>query len=104
MAHKIVSQLDSDDIFVGPVIAYESPLEPGVFHIPGGAVDVAPVTVPDGKRARWVDPEWVLEELPKTTVVEPIDTPDASQPDPIAKLRLFLTSNPDVIELVRGQA
>lgn len=38
---KIVSQLDVDGFLVGPVVADESPLEPGVFLIPGGAIDQA---------------------------------------------------------------
>ena len=50
---KTVSQLNAEGFYVGPVEADESPAEPGVFHIPGGAVDHAPITVPEGQRARW---------------------------------------------------
>lgn len=60
---KLVSQLDADGYYVGPAIAQRSPLEPGVFLIPGGAVDAAPPVVPQGRRARWSD-GWALEDIP----------------------------------------
>ncbi len=40
--HKLVSQLDDSGYFVGPVMADVSPLEPGVYLIPGNAVDIQP--------------------------------------------------------------
>lgn len=49
---KTSSQLDSDGYFVGVVIADESPLEPGVFLIPGGAIDLPPPEPLAGKRYR----------------------------------------------------
>ena len=61
---KIVSQLDADGYFVGLTAADESPLEPGVFLIPGGAVDVEPPVVPDGHRARWSN-GWAFEAIPQ---------------------------------------
>lgn len=57
---KLVSQLDRRGYFIGAVVADPSPLEEGVFLIPGGAVDVEPPTIPDGKDARW-DGGWVFE-------------------------------------------
>lgn len=59
---KIVSQLDASGRYVGAVEADESPLEPGVFHIPGGAIDVPPPVMPGGKFARWAN-GWVFEDL-----------------------------------------
>lgn len=59
---KVVSQLDAAGRFIGSTVADESPLEPGVFHIPGGAVDVPPPVVPGGKFARWAN-GWVFEDL-----------------------------------------
>ncbi|OZI39044.1 hypothetical protein CEG14_05780 [Bordetella genomosp. 1] len=48
---KIVSQLTADGFFHSAVTADESPLEPGVFLIPGGAIDVEPPSaVRDGMR------------------------------------------------------
>ncbi len=59
---KIVSQLDSLGRYVGAVEADESPREQGVFHIPGGAVNVPPPVVPGGKFARWAN-GWIFEDL-----------------------------------------
>ena len=60
---KSVVQLDEDNYFVGLTIADESPLEPGVFLIPGGAIDVDIPSVPEGKRTKW-NGEWVFEDIP----------------------------------------
>jgi len=68
---KTVSQLNAQGYFTGPVIADESPLEPGVYLIPGGAIDVAPPTVPAGKVALRQGSSWVF--------VDP--TPQAPQPE-----------------------
>lgn len=61
MSEKIVSQLDDSGYFAFPVEADESPLEPGKFLIPGGAIDVPPPQVPAGKLARWAG-QWVFED------------------------------------------
>lgn len=62
---KIVSQLNSDGFYVGPAIADMSPLEPGVFLMPGGAVDIAPPeSMENDKRYRVVDGRWSAEALP----------------------------------------
>jgi hypothetical protein len=60
---KFVSQLDNFGYFTGAVIADESPLEPGVFLIPGGAIDEPPPSIPSGKRAKWQG-EWLFEDIP----------------------------------------
>jgi hypothetical protein len=52
MKEKAVSQLDHDGYFVCQTIANESPLEAGVWLVPGGAVDFPPPGVPEGKRAK----------------------------------------------------
>lgn len=62
---KIVSQLDESGYFFGPTVADESPLEPGVFLIPGGCVDIDPPSVQSGKRYKLVDLKWVAEDLPE---------------------------------------
>ena len=74
---KIVSQLDADGYFVGLTTADESPLEPGVFLIPGGAVDVEPPVVPDGHRARWSN-GWAFEAIP-----QPAPEPEPPPPPPV---------------------
>ena len=64
MTQKTVSQVDELGYLVGTAVADESPLEPGIFHIPGGAVDIEPAAVPAGKRAKLVDGAFVLEDIP----------------------------------------
>ena len=61
MNTKVVSQLDQNGYFISPTQADESPLEPGVFHLPGGCLDVEPPEIPEGQRARWVADEWIFE-------------------------------------------
>lgn len=70
---KIVSQLNPGGFYVGPVVADESPLEPGVFLIPGGAIDTTPPDVPEGLRAQYVGGEWVFSPIP-------LDTPEVVPP------------------------
>lgn len=81
MAEKIISQLDAEGYFSGPTVADESPLEPGVFLIPMGAVDVPPPSVPEGKRARYVGGKFVLENIP---MPEPEPEPTPPTPEEIA--------------------
>lgn len=75
---KTVSQLNSQGYFIGSAVADESPLEPGVFLLPGGCVDVEPIAVPAGKLARFDGAAFVLESMPTTPELElaPPPTPD----------------------------
>ena len=76
---KTVSQIDAAGYFVGPVLAEESPLEPGVFLIPGGAVDKAPpATLEQGKRYRPWGTGWRGEDVP-TPAAEPEPTTPTPQ-------------------------
>jgi len=74
---KQVIQLDAAGYFVGPTPAHESPLEPGVFLIPAGAVDAPMPSIPEGKLAKW-DGAWVYEDAPQPEQ-EPFQEP---QPEP----------------------
>jgi hypothetical protein len=65
MTTKQVSQLDADGYFVGVTVADESPLEPGVFLLPAGAVDAPAPVISEGKRAKW-DGAWVFEDIPQS--------------------------------------
>ena len=67
----IVYQTDKDGVYLGPVQADESPLEPGVFLIPSGCVEAQPPAIPTGFLARWVSDSWVLEELPEPDPLVP---------------------------------
>lgn len=57
-------QTDHDGYYVGPVQADESPLEPGVFVLPGGAVSVAPPSFGPNSAARWVNGGWQIVAVP----------------------------------------
>ncbi|PIO98575.1 hypothetical protein [Pleomorphomonas carboxyditropha] len=60
MATKTVYQRDADGVYAGAACAYESPLEPGVFHIPAGCVEIEPPAVVAGKVAVWSGDAWML--------------------------------------------
>lgn len=77
MTEKIVSTIDAEGYFIGPAIADESPLEPGVFLIPAGAVDVPPPVIPMGKRAKFNGASFVLENIP-----DPVPDPEPLPPTP----------------------
>lgn len=73
----------------GATDADESPLEPGVYLIPAGCVATEPPTTwGEDKWPRWNGQAWDLVVRP--TYAAPNDN------DPVAKLRAFLASNPDV--------
>lgn len=62
---KIVAQIGADGYLVGPTLADESPLEPGVYLIPGGAIDKAlPVEMKPGKRYWPLEDGWREEDMP----------------------------------------
>jgi hypothetical protein len=71
---KIVSQLDSLGYFVAPVVADPSPRQKGAFLIPGGAIDVPPPNIPDGKVALWQGASWAFVNPPEPEQeIPPID-------------------------------
>jgi hypothetical protein len=61
MNTKTVYQTDEDGFYIGETIAFESPLEPGVYHIPRGCVEVQPPEVSFKERPRLVNNVWVKE-------------------------------------------
>ncbi len=72
---RTVSQLDHNGYFIGPAFADPSPLEPGVYLLPGGTVDTPPPEVPPGKSAQWLEGAWVfapaVHPAPPATPVPP---------------------------------
>ena len=77
---RIIPQLDSEGRFIGETVVDESPLEPGVFLIPAGAVDAPlPPNIPNGFYAKWAG-KWVVEPVP---VVTP---PPPPEPEPMPVL------------------
>jgi hypothetical protein len=61
---KQICQLDAAGYFTGTTTADESPLEPGVYLIPGGCIEATEPTVPEGQRAKW-NGAWVFEDIPQ---------------------------------------
>lgn len=55
MRTKAVFQLDTDGFLVGPVLVDESPMEPGLFPLPFGCVEVEPLAEVDGMRQQFID-------------------------------------------------
>jgi len=74
---KIVSQLDGAGYFVGPAIADQDSMDPEEYLLPFGCVDAEPPVIPEGKRARFVDGVFVLEDIPA-----PPQAPAAAPPTP----------------------
>lgn len=68
---KTVSQLDAAGYYVGPTVADESPLEPGVWLLPAGAIDADAPEVPEGYRAKWNGAGFELEAVPVDPEPEP---------------------------------
>ena len=65
MSTKTVFQTDRAGHYTGTTEADESPLEPGVFLMPAGAVETAPPTTwPDEKWPRWNGTRWDLVTKP----------------------------------------
>ena len=59
---KTVYQYDNRGYYIGPGIAFESPLEPGVFLVPAGCVEIAPPAVTESNAAQWNGSQW--QEVP----------------------------------------
>lgn len=77
MSTKEVCQLDEEGFFIGMAEAHESPLEPGVFHIPRNAIDIPPPELQPWQRAKCVSGSWMViepeeteEEAPENQEVE----------------------------------
>lgn len=91
MATQTVYQTDPDGYYIGPAVADESPLEPGVFLIPYGAFKTPPPSAPStGMEWRRVGDAW--EEVAMREYAPP--------PTPQEKLAEFLRNNPDVQALI----
>lgn len=60
MKTQTVYQTNELGLYVGTAEAEESPLEPGVFLIPGGCVELEPPKIPANKGACWSEGKWVL--------------------------------------------
>lgn len=91
---KTVYQTNHAGLLLGPVEADPSPMEPGVFLLPAGAVETPPpADWPAGKWPRWNGATWQLVNRP----AEP------AQPSAEQKLAAFLAANPDVQAMIQEQ-
>lgn len=77
MTDKLVYQTNHLGIFIGAVEADESPLEPGVYLIPGGCVEIPPPAISEHKVAWWNGQAWQLVDYFGGVVVYSIDTGEA---------------------------
>ena len=89
---KQVIQLDENGYFAGITTADESPLEPGVFLIPAGAIEAIIPSIPEGKLAKW-NGEWLFENIiVPESIIEPIPTEQEIKILRINELKQFLAS------------
>lgn len=92
---KTVYQTDGAGWYVGPTVAHESPLEPGVHLMPAGCTDDPP---PEPEAAgtwpRHIAGAWVMQYR---------QPPEAEQ-TPAQKLAAFLAAHPDVAAMVSSQS
>ncbi|UOV84364.1 hypothetical protein [Klebsiella pneumoniae] len=92
MSTKPAYQIDSAGHFVCETVADESPLEPGTYLVPAGAVLKAPPKKwAADKWPRWNGAKWELVTKPAP----------ANDNDPVAKLQAFLVANPDVAAILK---
>jgi hypothetical protein len=95
MPTKNAYQFDHAGLFIGETIADESPLEPGVYLLPARTtLTPPPGDIPGNKWPRWTGNAWTLVNRPAPAA--------AGADDPIAKLRDFLSHNPDVAALLQA--
>ena len=71
---KTVYQTSGLGVYVGTAKADESPMEPGVFLIPGGCVEIEPPEAPANKAAYWNGKAWQLVDYYQGLVVYSITT------------------------------
>lgn len=97
MSTTTVYQYDRSGLYIGPTEADESPLEPGVYHLPARTTLCAPpLDCPDDQWPRWNGSVWTLASRPQQS-----DTNGAVAAE---KLATFLRDNPDVAALVANAA
>lgn len=108
MDTKIVSQLDTAGYFLAPTVADESPLEPGVWLIPGGAIDQAPpLAINPGKRYRPENGGWVEEDIPPPSVDPDTPVDENGIPQEVTRFQalaaLHLSEKLEQVEAIMAQ-
>lgn len=77
---KIVFQTNHECVLVGTCLADESPLEPGVWMIPGGCVELEPPPIPQGQQARYSSGAWLLEPIPLSAAEHQVEALPSESP------------------------
>ena len=99
---KTVYQTSPEGIYIGETISFESPLEPGVFLIPSGAIEIKPPNLSFNQFARWTGSEWSVVEI----VITPTPTPTPTStpiPTPTPTSTFTPTPTPLSWENIRSQ-
>jgi len=94
---KIVFAFNPDTrIYIGPVelgAGDLSPMEPGVYLIPGNCLEEAPPACPPGRRVVAVGNSWTLEEIPKPPAPPAPAPGPAPAPEPTLAERMAALSD-----------
>lgn len=91
MTTKTVYQTDRAGHYVCETQADESPLQPGVWLVPAGAIETAPPAEwPENQWPRWNGAAWELVTRPAA-----VEGNNA-----VAKLQQFLAANHDVANML----
>lgn len=62
---KKVYRYDEESYYIGEDIAFESPLEKGIFLIPASCTEIKPPDEKEGFKRKWNGISWDYEEIPK---------------------------------------
>ena len=60
-----VYQLDENSFYIFETVADESPLEPGIFHIPRGCILTPPPNLKKYQKARWNGKQYSIVTISK---------------------------------------
>jgi len=83
---KTVYQFDDNGVYLFPVEADESPLEPGVYLFPRNTTETEPPKIDQGETAVWSGTAW---QVVKNQPIDPADV-----------IIDFFAANPDVWKYV----
>jgi len=60
---EVYSYHQESGIYTGKVLAYESPLEPGIYHIPALATEKNPPLLKDDELAYFINGKWQIKKF-----------------------------------------
>jgi hypothetical protein len=101
----IAYQTSETGRYVGTVVCDESPLEPGVFLLPRGAVTVAPPSLSGREFAVWDGSAWLVDVDPPEPEPEPEPTgPTREHVEAYRRREYQRESDPVFFDWQRGKA